>query len=65
VYDINLGKPAFFLFRVFQRICGYNKDEFFAFQPRHGFEKKPLTLPSPPGEGILFPITFWSYAALT
>jgi hypothetical protein len=33
-------------------------DEFFAFQPRHGFEKKPLTLPSPPGEGILFPIAF-------
>ena len=27
------------------------RDEFFAFQPRHGFEKKPLTLPSPPGEG--------------
>jgi hypothetical protein len=41
------------------------KDEFFAFQPRPGFEKKPLTLPSPPGEGILFPIAFWSYTALT
>jgi len=27
------------------------RDEFFAFRPRHGFEKKPLTLPSPPGEG--------------
>ena len=26
------------------------KDKFFAFQPRHGFEKKPLTLPSLPQE---------------
>jgi len=32
------------------------KDKFFAFQPRHGFEKKPLTLPSPPGRGKKRPI---------
>jgi len=27
--------------------------------------KRPLTLPSPPGEEILFPFAFWSYATLS
>ena len=49
--------------RVLQRICGQNKNGFFASQPRHGFEKKPLTLPSPPGEGILSPLASWGRVA--
>jgi hypothetical protein len=38
---------------------------FSLFNQDTDFKKKPLTLPSPPGEGILLSIAFWSYAALT
>ena len=33
------------------------KDELFAFQPRHGFERRPLTLPSSPRRGTKRPIS--------